>query len=77
MCYWMAPEIQPIAESLSRIDSFVESEGGIVLRCVRHEVFDAQIAKELDGLRRAIQNIEDRLLHAPDGSNAQLRSCWI
>ena len=60
-------------ERLTPIDTLLESQGGIVFRCVRREVMDAQIANELDALHREIHTIEGQLLHTRDQSKDQLQ----
>ena len=60
-------------ERLTPIDTLLESQGGIVFRCVRREVMDAQIANELDALHREIHTIEGQLLHMRDQSKDQMQ----
>ena len=57
----------------TKIDILLESQGGTVFAYVRRENMDAEIAREMDALCREIQNLESQLLHAADGSKAQLQ----
>jgi hypothetical protein len=59
-------------ESLTPMNTLLESQRGIVFRCVRCKVMDTQIAKELDALRREVHTIEE-LLHTLDQSTGQLQ----
>jgi uncharacterized membrane protein len=60
-------------ESLTPMNTLLESQGGIVFRCVRCKVVDTQIAKELAALRREVHTIEEQLLHTLDQSTGQLQ----
>ena len=60
-------------ETVTAMDTLIESLGGMVFRCVRCELMFAQIAKELDALHNEIQILEQQMLQSRDGSRIRLQ----
>jgi hypothetical protein len=54
-------------------DALVECRGGMILRCVRREIADAQIANELSALHGEIRSLQQRLLQGLTESQTELQ----
>jgi uncharacterized membrane protein len=59
-------------EMTTAMDAVLESQGGIVFRCVRGEIMDTEIALELDTLHSEIQALKKQMLQTPEESKAEL-----
>jgi uncharacterized membrane protein len=65
--------VSEIEEEVTTVmDTVLKSQEGIIFRCPRRDVMDAEIARELGILLGEIQNVERQLLQKPDGSNRRL-----
>jgi hypothetical protein len=54
------------------MDALLEAQGGTVFRCIRGEIMDVQIAKELEVLHNEMQILEMQVLRTPEASREQL-----
>ena len=59
-------------EKTDVLDALFQSAGATVLRCVRREIVDFVIARELDSLQHEIEALEKETKQTWDGSTAQL-----
>jgi uncharacterized membrane protein len=67
----MVSEIEE--ETATDTDTWLEALGGIIFRCVRRDVMDDQIARDLDVLLREVKRLEHELLQAREDSKARVR----
>jgi uncharacterized membrane protein len=60
-------------ETPNAMDALLEAQGGTVFRCIRDEIMDVQIAKELEVLHNEMQILEMQILRTPEASREQLK----
>jgi uncharacterized membrane protein len=59
-------------ETPNAMDALLEAQGGTVFRCIRGEIMEVQIAKELEVLHNEMQILEMQVLRTPEASREQL-----